>query len=114
MVPAAMLCKNGPVSPLWLVGVYFLECVGELCLSPVGLSTVTKLAPLRFVGMFMGIWFLASAIGDYLAGKLAGLYDKNPDHLVALFGGMGISAVVATLILVLLTPKIRQLMGGIK
>lgn len=114
MVPAAMLTANGLVSPLWLVAVYLVECIGELCLSPVGLSTVTKLAPLRFVGMFMGIWFLASALGDMLSGIIASYFDTDPNHMVFLFGSMSVAALVATGILALLTPKVRQLMGEVR
>lgn len=71
MVPAAMLTVAGKISPLWLVGLYFLEVMGERCLSPVGLSTVTKLAPARLVGIMMGVWFLAAALGNKLAGYFA-------------------------------------------
>jgi POT family proton-dependent oligopeptide transporter len=72
MVPAAKLTVTGRVGPLWLVGLFFLQTVGEMLLSPVGLSTMTKLAPRRLVGLVMGIWFLAAALGDKLAGVLAG------------------------------------------
>jgi POT family proton-dependent oligopeptide transporter len=113
MVPAAMLTKGGLVSPLWLVAVYFVECVGELCLSPVGLSTVTKLAPARLLGFFMGLWFFATALGDMLAGILAGFFETDPNLMVALFGGMAIAALVAAGILALLTPTVRKLMAGI-
>lgn len=113
MVPAAMLTANGLVSPLWLVAVYFVECVGELCLSPVGLSTVTKLAPARLLGFFMGLWFFATALGDMLAGVLAGFFTTDPNLMVSLFGGMAVSAIVAAGILALLTPTVRKLMAGI-
>ena len=70
MVPAAMLTAEGRVSPLWLVGLFFLQTVGELLLSPVGLSTMTKLAPARAVSLVLGVWFLAAALGNKLAGVL--------------------------------------------
>ena len=114
MVPAAMLTAKGLVSPLWLVGVYFVECVAELCLSPVGLSTVTKLAPARFLGLFMGLWFLASAVGDYVSGILAGFFEGNADRMVALYGWMGVSALVAAVILAMLSPLVRKLMVGVR
>ena len=57
---------------MWLVGLYFLQMVGELCLSPVGLSMVTKLSPPRIVGLMMGVWFFATAMGNYVAGWVAG------------------------------------------
>jgi proton-dependent oligopeptide transporter, POT family len=113
MVPAAILTSHGRVSPLWLLAVYFVECIGELCLSPVGLSTVTKLAPARLVGFFMGLWFFATALGDMSAGLLASLFTLSPDRMVQLFGGMAVSALVAALILALLTPGVRKLMAGI-
>src|SRR5262249_11815123 len=113
MVPAAMLTTKGLVSPLWLLAVYFVECLGELCLSPVGLSTVTKLAPARLVGLFMGLWFFAIALGNYLAGWIASHFDTNSIHMVHMFGAMAVSALVAAGILALLTPTIRKLMAGV-
>ena len=114
-VPATILAAHGKVSPLWLCGVYFLQVVGELCLSPVGLSTVTKLAPARIVGLTMGVWFVSMALGNYLAGWLAGFFDeKNANALLGLFGGMGIACLIATVILAMLTPTVRRLMGGIR
>lgn len=115
MVPASILAAQGKISPLWLIAVYLLECLGELCLSPVGLSTVTKLAPARFLGLSMGAWYLSISCGNYVAGKLGGLFDEN--NLAAmpmLFGGMGIAAVVAAAILACLTPIVKKLMSGIK
>mgnify|MGYP000122493989 CR=1 FL=1 len=72
MVPAAKLTAHGLVSPLWLLVLFFLQTVGEMLLSPVGLSTMTKLAPQRLLGLVMGIWFLGSSLGNILAGLLAG------------------------------------------
>src|SRR6185437_9778023 len=63
--------------PTWLVMTYLLHTFGELCLSPVGLSSVTKLAPKKLAGQMMGIWFLATALGNLLAGLLAGEFDPN-------------------------------------
>ena len=68
LVPASALTASGKISPLWLVGVYLLDVIGELCLSPVGLSTVTRLSPARFVGLMMGLWFFATSLGNKLAG----------------------------------------------
>lgn len=115
MIPASLLAAQDRVSPVWLLGVYFLHVVGELCLSPVGLSTVTKLAPVKFVGLMLGVWFLASALGNKIAGALAGLFDeKNTSSLLTLFGGMALAALVAAIVLALLTPIIRRLMGGVR
>jgi POT family proton-dependent oligopeptide transporter len=115
MVPAATLAEKGLVSPLWLCAVYFLQVMGELCLSPVGLSTVTKLAPQRFLGLAMGLWFLGTALGNFMAGWLGGFFDENnTEKLIVLFGSMGAAAVVATVLLAVLTPRIRSLMGNVK
>lgn len=115
MVPAAWLTAGGKVSPLWLVGLYFLEVVGEMCLSPVGLSTVTKLSPVRLVGIMMGVWFLASSLGSKLAGYLSGFFDAaNPDTLVRLYGGIAGGLLVATGILFALIPTLRRMMGRVR
>lgn len=115
MVPASMLAAHDKVSPLWLVGVFLLECLGELCLSPVGLSTVTKLAPARFGSLTMGAWYLSISIGNYVAGSLSGFFDeKNISGMNTLFGAMAVSAMVATGLMALLVPTIKKLMGGIK
>jgi POT family proton-dependent oligopeptide transporter len=86
MVPAAKLTAGGKVGPFWLVGLFFLQTVGEMLLSPVGLSTMTKLAPRRLVGLVMGIWFLAAALGNKLAGVLAGEFkSENAAELATFF-----------------------------
>jgi POT family proton-dependent oligopeptide transporter len=98
------------VGPMWLVGVYFFQSVGELCLSPVGLSTVTKLSPARMVGLMMGVWFLSLSIGNFLAGMSAGLFDeKSEGALLHLFGAVTVITLIAALILVVLTPAIRRM-----
>ena len=65
------------VSPWWLVGSYFFQTIGELCLSPVGLSSMTKLSPRKYVGQMMGIWFLASAVGNLIGGLVGGNVDPE-------------------------------------
>ncbi len=115
MVPASMLAAQGKVSPLWLIGVFLFECLGELCLSPVGLSTVTKLAPARFAALTMGAWYLSISIGNYTAGSLSGLFDeKNTSGMTTLFGSMALAALVATVLMALLVPTVKKLMGNIK
>jgi len=115
MVPAAWLTAGGKVSPLWLVGLYFLEVVGEMCLSPVGLSTVTKLSPAKLVGIMMGVWFLASSLGSKLAGYLSGFFVANdPSTLVRLYGGIAVGLLVATGLLALLIPTLRRMMGHVR
>ena len=115
MIPAAKLTAEGRVSPLWLVGLYFFQTVGELCLSPVGLSTMTKLAPERLTGLVMGIWFLAAALGNKLAGVLAGEFkSENSAELVTFFWHQAVAVGVCTLALFALVPWVKRLMGGVK
>jgi len=107
---AATLARSGRVSPMWLVLVYFLQTIGELCLSPVGLSTTTKLAPQRMVGLMLGVWFLSISIGSYIAGLATGLFAGNDTG--ALTRGFGIFAgitLLAAIILAVLTPLIKRM-----
>jgi POT family proton-dependent oligopeptide transporter len=113
LVPAAWMTAYGRISPLWLVGLYFLEVVGEMCLSPVGLSTVTKLAPLKVVGIMMGVWFLAASFGNKLAGYLSGFYLPQAGTLVKLYGGIAAGLLISAGLLALLTPKVKKLMGNV-
>jgi POT family proton-dependent oligopeptide transporter len=77
LVGGAKLAQDGTrVSPAWLLAVYFLHTVGELCLSPVGLSSMTKLAPARVVSLMMGVWFLAASVGNFIGGSVAGFYER--------------------------------------
>ncbi|HEY0763211.1 MAG TPA: peptide MFS transporter [Pyrinomonadaceae bacterium] len=115
MIPAAVLTAQGRVSFWWLVGLYFLEVCGELCLSPVGLSMVTRLAPARFVGLMMGGWFLATSLGNKLAGYLSGFFIANdPWRLRNLYGGIAFGLLGSALLLALLLPTIKKLMGDTK
>jgi POT family proton-dependent oligopeptide transporter len=112
MIGASTAAATGvAVSPMWLIATYFLHVVGEMCLSPVGLSTVTKLAPERATGMMLGVWFLASAVGNYVGGRAAGFYETIP--LWQLFGLFAAITVGAGLLLALLIRPIRKLMGGV-
>jgi len=74
---AKIVVAGGKAGPVWLIATYFLHTVGELCLSPVGLSSVTKLAPKRLVGQLMGTWFLATSLGNLLAGLIAGEFHAD-------------------------------------
>lgn len=110
LVPGSTIAQTGVrVSPLWLVGVYFLQVCGELALSPVGMSVVTKLAPQRIVGLMMGVWFLSISFGDIIAGKLAAS-ELTPQF----FRNGALVAMAAGIILFLLVKPIRKLMGGIR
>ena len=114
LVPAAWMTAQGRISPLWLVGLYFLEVVGEMCLSPVGLSTVSKLAPVKLVGIMMAVWFLAASFGNKLAGYLSTFFvSNNPTQLVKLYGGIAVGLLISAGILALLTPKVKKLMGTV-
>ncbi len=112
LVPAGVMAQGGvKVSPLWLVGAYFIEELGELSLSPVGLSVVTKLAPTRIVGLMMGVWFLSNALGNKLAGWSAGFISTMP--LATLFGTTAVVTLGAALVMAVLIKPVRRLMGGV-
>jgi len=112
LMPAGAIAQGGiKVSPLWLVGVYFVEELGEICLYPVGLSLVTKLAPARIVGLMMGVFFLSNALGNKLAGWSAGFISTTP--LPTLFGVTAGVCLVAALIMFVLIRPVKNLMGGV-
>ncbi len=115
MVPAAQLTMEGRVSPLWLVGLFFLQTVGELFLSPVGLSTMTKLAPVRTTGLVLGVWFLGSAFGNKLAGVLGGGFTSgDPAALAAFFRDQALLVAVCALVMLALTPILKRWMAGVR
>lgn len=114
MIPAANLVVGSGgtllVSPMWLVVSYILQTIGELCLSPVGLSTMTKLSPRKYVGQMMGIWFLATSVGNLIAGLLGGNVDPEKlEQMPKLFIGTTAALVGAAILLAILTPFIRKL-----
>ena len=111
LVVAAMLAEQGvKVSPLWLTVVYLLHTCGELFLSPVGLSAMSKLAPVRIGGLIMGVWFLASAVGNYIGGRLAGFYESMT--LPSLFGAVAAFGLGAGLLLLLVARPLGKLEEG--
>jgi len=112
MVFASTLANTGKVSFLWLIGVYLFHTLGELCVSPVGLSMVTKLAPLKFASLLMATWFLSSFFANLTAGCFAGCYDslKTTEFFVIPAIITGISAII----LLLLKKPIKKLMNGIE
>jgi POT family proton-dependent oligopeptide transporter len=115
MVPAALLSAHGKVSCLFLITVYFVETLGELCISPIGLSTVTKLAPRRFQSLMMGGWFVSNALGNFFAGLLSSLFKSDSSGAMStLFGAMAGTSFCMALLLFGLTPKIRGLMGSVR
>ena len=115
LVPGSILAQAGGkttlVSPMWLTGVYLLHTIGELCLSPVGLSLMTKLAPPRIVGLMMGVWFLSTATGNKMGGWVAGFFDTLP--LPMLFAAVAGTTIGSAVVLVLLIRPLRRLMGGV-
>jgi len=113
LIPAGSIAQGGvKVSPLWLVGLYFIEELGEVCLYPVGLSVVTKLAPKRILGLMMGVFFLSNALGNKLAGWSAGFISTTP--LPTLFGVTAGVCLAAGIVMFLLLKPIRNLMGGVR
>jgi POT family proton-dependent oligopeptide transporter len=115
MVPAAKLTGEGKVSPFWIVGLFFLQTLGELCLSPVGLSTMTRLAPSHLLGLVLGIWFLAAALGNKLSGVLAGEFTStDPDQLARFFLHQALWVAAFVVVLVALVPWLKRLMGNVK
>ena len=112
MIPAAKLAADGKVSPLWLCGLFFLQTIGELLLSPVGLSTMTKLAPARMTGIVLGVWFLAAAFGNKLAGVLGGSFESdNTEGLASFFLTQALWVAAAALVLFALAPWVKRLSG---
>ncbi len=115
MVAASRLVAGGAtISPVWLLVTYVLQEWGDLCLSPVGLSTMTKLAPPRYVGQVMGLWFFAIALGNNLAGQLSGEYDaSNLATLPHLFIKIALWSFACAAVMLLLTPLMKRLTGKI-
>jgi dipeptide/tripeptide permease len=115
MAGAAVVVAGGSkVMPTWLTLTYLLHTFGELCLSPVGLSSVTKLAPRKYVGQMMGIWFLATSLGNLMAGLLAGDFTEDTlQQWPGLYLRIAIAPTVAGVLLILLARPIKRLMKGI-
>jgi POT family proton-dependent oligopeptide transporter len=109
LVGGATLSSGGMrVSPLWLFGVYLLHTIGELCLSPVGLSSMTKLAPARVVSLMMGVWFLAASVGNFIGGSVAGYYEAF--DLPTLIGVVAATGVVMAIVMFALVGPIKRMM----
>lgn len=118
------LTNNGLISLFIFALGYVAIISGELCISPIGLSMVTKLSPLKMVGMVMGIWFLASAIGEFLAGKIGSLMSvpeavvNNPVQSLPYYADIlikiGVGSIILGVVLLLIVPQLRKWMCGIK
>jgi POT family proton-dependent oligopeptide transporter len=108
LIPVA---TGAQVSPLWLILTYLLHTIGELLLSPVGLSAMTKLAPARVASLMMGVWFLADSVGNYIGGRVASVYNSFP--LPELFGFVAGFTILAGIIMAVLVRPIKKLMEGV-
>ncbi|MDR2441174.1 MAG: peptide MFS transporter [Planctomycetaceae bacterium] len=123
MIPGAIEAKatNGKAAAYWLILCYLFATWGELCLSPVGLSMITKLAPARLASFFMGVWFTASSIAYILAGYLASYFGSG-DGITFFFGEkagladfflvMAVIPMIIGFIALALAPKLKQMMHG--
>jgi len=100
------------VSPFWLIGCYFIQELGELALSPVGLSVFTKLSPVKIVGFMLGVWFLADSVGNKAAGYAAGYISSAP--LPELFGVIAAVCLGASVIAFAMIKPVKGLMGGVR
>jgi POT family proton-dependent oligopeptide transporter len=100
----------GRASPFWLLSVYLLHTIGELCLSPVGLSSMTKLSPQRVQGLMLGVWFLSVSVGTFLGSQVASVYEQY--SLPTLFAAVAVTAVVMAAIMAALIRPVSKLVGG--
>ena len=100
------------VSPFWLIGCYFIQELGELALSPVGLSVFTKLSPVKIVGFMLGVWFLADSVGNKVAGLAAGYISTAP--LTQLFGVIAAVCLGASVVAFAMIVPVKRLMGGVR
>ncbi|MDE1474834.1 peptide MFS transporter [Xenorhabdus bovienii] len=109
-----VLATGGTVSPLWLIFSILLLTLGELCLSPIGLATMTVLAPSRMRGQVMGLWFCASALGNLAAGLIGGNVRADKlDSLPELFSNVSLSLIICSAVLLVLIIPIRRLMSNL-
>ena len=109
---AANASETTPAAPVWLIVTYFLHTVGELALSPVGLSSMTKLAPRGRVGQMMGVWFIAAALGNLVAGLVAGSLETLPP--AQLFRTVAMITGAVGLVAMLASPGVKRLMGRVE
>nr|WP_180954230.1 peptide MFS transporter [Bacillus sp. M6-12] len=112
IVPAYMNGTDSLVSPIWLVISFFLVVLGELCLSPVGLSATTKLAPAAFSAQTMSLWFLSNASAQAINAQIVKLY--KPETEIIYFGVIGAISILLGAILYWMSPKIQIFMKGVR
>ncbi|KRO00424.1 peptide MFS transporter [Companilactobacillus kimchiensis] len=114
IIPLMGLAPGGKVSPLWLVLSWGIIEIGEMLISPVGLSATTKLAPKAFKGQMMSMWFLADSAGQAANAQIVKLFKPgDPQNEIMFFGVTGIVTLVAAVILILFVPRIKKLMQGV-
>jgi POT family proton-dependent oligopeptide transporter len=107
--------NGGKVGMMWLFVTYLLHTIGELCLSPVGLSTTTKLAPKRYVGQMMGIWFVAAALGNLIAGLFASDFDgQNLSTMPPAFWSVVMFGMGSGVLFLVFSPIIKKWMRGVE
>ena len=111
---AALVAAGNEVLPTWLLFTYLLHTMGELALSPVGLSAMTKLAPRRFVGQMMGVWFMSTGLGNIIAGLIAGGFRADAlEEMPGLYFKLVLMAVGCGLVLLAFAKPLKRLMGGV-
>jgi len=119
MVGASKIVIGGDKPlPTWLIFTYMFHTIGEICLYPIGMSAVTKLSPRKIVGQMMGVFFMALALGNLVAGLYAGEFNEeaitgNPNVLVDLFGLIVKIMFVAAVVVVIFSKPLRKLMGNV-
>jgi POT family proton-dependent oligopeptide transporter len=101
------------VSWVWLTTAYMFHTLGELCLSPIGLSYVTKVAPVRFASLMMGVWFLANAAANKLAGTIAAMVEKIPT-LTQFYTIFVVSSFSAAILMLFCVPLLKRLTSSVK
>jgi len=112
LIPGARIASTGAtVGVSWLFMVYLIHTLAELCLSPVGLSSMTQLAPARIVGLMMGVWFLGASVGNFIGGQAASFYESMP--LPTLLGSVAIMPIVAGVIVLIFRKQLTALQGGV-
>jgi len=110
LIPAAQFAAGGGrVSAGWLITTYLLHTIGELCLSPVGLSAMTKLAPMRYAGLMLGVWFLAASVGNFIGGNVAGLYDAFTTDQI--FTAVTVFVLAACALLLVFVRPIKRMLA---
>jgi POT family proton-dependent oligopeptide transporter len=127
LVAASKTLDDGAstISPIWLVGAYVLFTFGEMCISPIGLSMVSKLSPARFICLLMGVWFLTSAVANILAGQMSTLYPdptRPTPYVIGIpIGGFTsffmifvVMSITAAFILFIIRKRLETMMHGIK